>query len=112
MNYNNNVLAHKKLGSQLFPPTRTTNLREVHLNESAGPTLKLVFSYIIWAVKNTRHSIFKSTRIISANEPDEPINQKEFINLMRYNRQCELFNTIISINKFTLTSYITIIEMN
>jgi hypothetical protein len=37
------VLAHKKLGNQLFLPLRTTNLFQEQLNDAAEPTLKLIF---------------------------------------------------------------------
>jgi hypothetical protein len=110
LNYVNSALARKKLGSQLFLLTRTTTLFEMNLSDSAGPTLKFVFTYITQADENARRLTYKSTHIVSANDPEDPINRKEFINLVGYNRQHEPFNIVISINKFIPTSNIIIIE--
>jgi hypothetical protein len=52
----------------------------------------------------------KSTHIVSANEASDPINRKEFINLIAYNRQHEPYSISIAINKFLPTSNIIIIE--
>lgn len=46
-NYVDNVLASKKLGSQLFIPSRAVDLFDVHLNNKTGPTLKFVFTYVL-----------------------------------------------------------------
>lgn len=45
MTYVDSTLARKKLGSELFLPTRTAELLEVRLSDSAGLTSKLVFTY-------------------------------------------------------------------
>jgi hypothetical protein len=82
----------------------------LNLNYTAGPTLKFVFTYVTHADENTRRLAFKSTHIVSANEPEDPINRNEFINLVIYNKQHEPYNVCISINKFTPTSNLIIIE--
>jgi hypothetical protein len=85
LNYINDVLARKKLDSQLFLFSRTTTSFEINLSDSAGPTLKFVFTYITQADENARRLFYKSTHIVSANEAEDPINRKEFINLVAYN---------------------------
>jgi hypothetical protein len=52
----------------------------------------------------------KSTHIVSANEANDPINRKEFINLIAYNRQHEPYSISIAIKKFLPTSNLIIIE--
>jgi hypothetical protein len=84
-NYVNSVLARKKLGSKLFIFSRTTTSFEMNLSDSAGPTLKIIFIYITQADENARRLTYKSTHIVSANEPEDLINGKEFINLVGYN---------------------------
>jgi hypothetical protein len=85
---------------------------EINLTDSAGPTLKLVFTFIIHGDENARRITYKSTHILSANEPENPINRKEFINLVAYNKQHEPCNMFISVNKFLRTSTILILEPN
>jgi hypothetical protein len=112
LNYVNSVLARKKLASQLFVFSRTTTSFELNLSDTAGPTLKFVFTYITQADENARRLTYKATHIVSANEPEDPINRKEFINLVAYSRQHEPYNISFSINKFLPTSNIIIIEPN
>jgi hypothetical protein len=45
LNYVNSVLARKKLASQLFVFSRTTTSFELNLSDTAGPTLKFVFTF-------------------------------------------------------------------
>jgi hypothetical protein len=45
LNYVNSVLARKKLLSQLFIFSRTTTSLELNLSDTAGPTLKFVFTF-------------------------------------------------------------------
>jgi hypothetical protein len=54
LNYVNSVLARKKLASQLFVFSRTTTSFELNLSDTAGPTLKFVFTYITQADENAR----------------------------------------------------------
>jgi hypothetical protein len=54
LNYVNSVLARKKLASQLFIFSRTTTSFELNLSDTAGPTLKFVFTYITQADENAR----------------------------------------------------------
>jgi hypothetical protein len=68
--------------------------------------------FITQADENARRLTYKATHIVSANEPEDPINRKEFINLVAYNRQHEPYNISFSINKFLPTSNIIIIEPN
>jgi hypothetical protein len=82
LNYINSVLARKKLASQLFIFSRTTTSFELNLSDTAGPTLKFVFTFIVQADENTSRIASKSTHIVSANESSDPINRKEFINLV------------------------------
>jgi hypothetical protein len=74
--------------------------------------LKFVFTYITQADENARRLPYKATHIVSANEPEDLINRMEFINLVAYSRQHEPYNISFLINKFLLTSNITIIEPN
>jgi hypothetical protein len=92
LNYINSVLARKKLASQLFVFSRTTTSFELNLSNSAGPTLKFVFTFITQADENARRLTYKATHIVSANEAEDPINRKEFINLVAYSRQHEPYN--------------------
>jgi hypothetical protein len=59
----------------------------------------------------TRPTTHKSTHIVSASEASDPINHQEHVNLIGYNEINEPFNTVISINKFTPTSDIILIEL-
>jgi hypothetical protein len=80
------------------------------LSDTAGPTLKFVFTYITQADENARRLAYKSTHIVSAIEAEDPIIRKEFINIVAYNRQRELYNISISDNKFVPTVNIIILE--
>jgi hypothetical protein len=112
LNYINTVLARKKLASLFFIFSRTTTSFELNLSYTAGPMLKFVFTYITQADEKARRLTYKATHIVSANEPEDPINRKEFINLVAYIRQHEPYNISFSINKFLPTSNILIIEPN
>jgi hypothetical protein len=90
LNYVNSVLARKKLASQLFISSRTTTAFELNLSDTAGPTLEFVFTFYTQADENMSCIARKSTHIVSANEASDPINRKEFINLIAYNRQHEI----------------------
>jgi hypothetical protein len=92
--------------------SRTTTSFELNLSDTAGSTLKIVFTFYTQADENMRRLARKSTHIVSANEPEDPINRKEFINLIAHSRQHEPYSISIAINKFLLTSDIIIIEQN
>jgi hypothetical protein len=82
LNYVNSVLARKKLFSDLFIFTRATaSPLELNLRDTAGPTLKFVFVFYTQADENMSRIASKSTHTVSAFEPNDPINRKEFINL-------------------------------
>jgi hypothetical protein len=100
LNYVNSVLARKKLASQLFIFSRTTTTFELNLSDTAGPTLKFVFTFYTQSDENMSRIASKSTHIVSANESSDPINRKEFINLIAYNRQHEAYSISIAIKKF------------
>jgi hypothetical protein len=112
LNYINSVLARKKLPNQLFLFTRSPTISEVNLSDTAGPTLKFVFTYTVQADENARQLTYRSTHIVSSFEPNEPINRKELINRIAHNRQHESYSFSIAINKFLLTSNLIIIEPN
>jgi hypothetical protein len=111
LNYVNSVLARKKLFSQLFIFSRTTTLFELSLSDTAGPSLKFVFTFYTQADENTSRIASKSTHTVSANEASDPINRKEFISLIAYNRQHEPYSISITINKFLQTSSVIIISV-
>jgi hypothetical protein len=66
LNYVNSVLARKKLPSHLFIFSRTTTTFELNLSDTAGPTLKFVFTYITQADENARQLTYRSTHIVSS----------------------------------------------
>jgi competence transcription factor ComK len=83
----------------------------LNLSDTAGPTLKFVFIFNTQADENMSCIACKSTHIVSANEPNDPINRKEFINLESLiidNMNRIAFS--IAINKFLPTSSLIIIE--
>jgi hypothetical protein len=82
----------------------------LNLSDTAGPTLKFVFTFYTQADENMSRIASKSTHIVSANESNDPINRKEFINLIAYNSQHEPYSISIAINKFLPTSNLIIIE--
>jgi hypothetical protein len=84
----------------------------MNLSDSAGHTLKVVLTCITQADQKARRLTYKSTHIVSANDPQDPINRKEYMTFVGYNRQHEPFNLIISIINFISTSNIIIIEPN
>jgi hypothetical protein len=110
LNYLNSVLARKKLASQLFIFLRTTTTFELNLSDIAGPSLNFVFRFYTQADENMSRIASKSTHVVSANESNDPINRKEFINLIAYNRQHELCSISIAINKFFPASTLIIID--
>jgi hypothetical protein len=111
LNYVNSVLARKKLFSDLFIFTRSTSTPlELNLSDTAGPTSKFVFVFYTPADDNMSHIASKSTHIVSAFEPNDPINHVEFINLTAYNRQHETYTVSIAIRKFIGTSKLIIID--
>jgi hypothetical protein len=112
LNYVNSVLARKRLFSDLLIFSRATaSPVELNLSDTAGPTLKFVFVFYIQADENVSRIASKSTHIVSTFEPNDPINWKEFINLIAYNnRQHESYSINIAISKFTATSKLIIIE--
>jgi hypothetical protein len=104
------VLARKKLASQTFLFSRTATTFELNLSDTAGPTLKFVFTYIKQADENARRLTYRSTHIVGSFEPEDPINRMEFVNLIAYTRQLEPYSISISVKKFTATSTLIIIE--
>jgi hypothetical protein len=111
LNYLNSVLARKKLFSQTFLFSRTTPTPlELNLSDTAGPTLKLVFTYVTQADENARQLTYRSTHIVISFELSKPLSPKEFINLIAYNKQHEPYSISITINKLLPTSNFIIIE--
>lgn len=77
-NYDRSLLVRKKLGSWTLLLTRTADLK-VELSDTAGPTLKLVFSVtftnIVAGVDSTR-STTESTHIVGVNDEGNPRNRR------------------------------------
>jgi hypothetical protein len=89
-NYVDSVLAHEKLDSQLLLLMRTAGVLEVEVNDTARPTLKLVFTlkaltYVEDVESQSSCSTFKSAHIVSTNDGSDLRNRREYIKLVVFN---------------------------